>query len=611
MFETLAITAVHWAFSSLLIVDRLIEPQTTVHFLEFCASGNLPNGKVTKLPLLGEDEFPQWNRPYNEWAPDPYNLSEDLMSQISLRIGSAEDFSRLEVVAYNVHSWKSTFWDDMVPISPTQWQAKGLDKPENFGLACEYLSAAIAVFEYLNVEKIQKNLKETYNLLYDDFSYFDKAINSQRSSAGITETISMAALWEEYIRTHYQTITTRAHSWVISHIEELRGPILRDRAMHKPPSEDTYSPEQWTLTNKLHLLAELTVTSDFTILIPMDGYKGYSAPDLVEDIRSPSFDIRRKAAAATVKSLTNFNIVREIALSLNSTRLGTANPESILQTLNCQIAAQTQVRHMIRGNPEPLPPPAWIMRIQKLMDSAKSTEEDPEPYKPPKFTMYKLVYGKTDEEWNTFMQKLEADMNNWGDGIDGANQIKGLLKLEWFDGEELGIPEDDVDAAAKHFEKMREAEDFSQRNLLDYDLLVIDNAAFSSYMTDKFSMPSADNSGLHPSDFQPFVLQVSSDYDPEDPDLRKDELPGWKGRMRVLGSLVWSDIYASASEQSSTHMWRWAMDHPNQVYTGRTVPMQVKAWEEYNSLYAKLWRGSREFAKDLWERWGLNSADEL
>lgn len=79
-----------------------------------------------------------------------------------------------------------------------------------------------------------------------------------------------------------------------------------------------------------------------------------------------------------------------------------------------------------------------------------------------------------------------------------------------------------------------------------------------------------------------FVLAVDADYDAEEGIERPDESPGYNGQMRVLGSLVWGDLYALISSQS-THLdglWPLAMNHPNQVYHGPTLPwnVEIKPW---------------------------------
>ncbi|GAB1209722.1 hypothetical protein APSETT445_008503 [Aspergillus pseudonomiae] len=103
--------------------------------------------------------------------------------------------------------------------------------------------------------------------------------------------------------------------------------------------------------------------------------------------------------------------------------------------------------------------------------------------------------------------------------------------------------------------------------------LVIDDACVASYMGDSYSaatefIPSGDHSG--------FVLAVDAQYDPKEGIERPDESPGYYGQMRILGNLIWGDLYAMLSSQSALleDLWPLAINHPNGVYTGPTVPMQ-------------------------------------
>lgn len=112
--------------------------------------------------------------------------------------------------------------------------------------------------------------------------------------------------------------------------------------------------------------------------------------------------------------------------------------------------------------------------------------------------------------------------------------------------------------------------------------LVIDDASYSSYTTDDYSVPP-NSAGFFAADFKPFVLAVDAQYDHKNPYICEKEAPGYKGEMRILGSLVWSDLYSRLVDLSPFSMWAYARDHPNQVYTGPTVPLQVDAWRKYTS----------------------------
>jgi hypothetical protein len=63
--------------------------------------------------------------------------------------------------------------------------------------------------------------------------------------------------------------------------------------------------------------------------------------------------------------------------------------------------------------------------------------------------VYRLTYGQTETEWAAFVKKLDAHVSDWGKGQTGSSAIKPYLKLHWFNGKDLGIPEGDIDAAKK------------------------------------------------------------------------------------------------------------------------------------------------------------------
>lgn len=88
-------------------------------------------------------------------------------------------------------------------------------------------------------------------------------------------------------------------------------------------------------------------------------------------------------------------------------------------------------------------------------------------------------------------------------------------------------------------------------------------------------------SGVLAGDFGGFVIAIDPSFDPVEGISRPDESPNYHGQMRVLGSLVWGDIYAQLDSQSAEldDLWPLAMHHPNQIYVGPTTPLQVSNWQ--------------------------------
>lgn len=126
--------------------------------------------------------------------------------------------------------------------------------------------------------------------------------------------------------------------------------------------------------------------------------------------------------------------------------------------------------------------------------------------------------------------------------------------------------------------------------------LAVDSASFASYTTNTYE-PTV--SEFLPSDFSGFVLAVDPSFDPKEGPSRPDESPGFNGQMRVLGSLVWGDLYALLVSQSAAleDLWPLARHHPNQVYVGPTAPLEVYKWLAQNSIGWNFLREALNYAK--------------
>lgn len=130
-----------------------------------------------------------------------------------------------------------------------------------------------------------------------------------------------------------------------------------------------------------------------------------------------------------------------------------------------------------------------------------------------------------------------------------------------------------------------------------------------SYTDDAFTTSYTKDKGLLKGDFQGLVLAVDPDFDEsatasesadgtakEDP--QEEALP-YQGQMRILGNLVWSELYPMLMLQSvgMQHLWLQARDHPLKVYTGPTVPSQVEPWKERNAIKTHMMDSFVEFLK--------------
>lgn len=62
------------------------------------------------------------------------------------------------------------------------------------------------------------------------------------------------------------------------------------------------------------------------------------------------------------------------------------------------------------------------------------------------FVIYRNIYSKSDAEWATFVEKLEAGLSRGWDGVLDPDNVKRKATLHWIDGKKENIHEDDIEA---------------------------------------------------------------------------------------------------------------------------------------------------------------------
>ena len=432
----------------MVLVDRILEPQTIAHFLSFALGQPLPNGTQPSVPRLTEDEIPFIAQANFSPGTDDIPLIDRVMS----RIGSETDGTRLCLVGKNIQSLKSRLWEGIAPLSAQRWKEQELHRSRYFDFAIQHLSAVVAVFQYLNEPVVRSNLRKTFNLIYEHWESLDNVLNRHRKEKGL-EKISVAGLWTMYMASHFEVMTERAHRWVIGHVDALRAPLLQSLASHRPLLDLRGMPDplQWKYTDRLHMLLEVSVAADFTIMIPMDGYKGYTPPERErpgpEALYAADCVQRGKAYAERVKSLSHQFLIRDALASGGGGSASQTSGESYRQSGMQQIESQEHVRREMRGVPvEPLFQEPWITAsLSRIQNASKRNEVEIHG-----LVVYRLTYGQTETEWMGFVEKLEAHISGWDEGQTGSDAIKPHLRLQWLDGNELGIPEGDIEAAKRY-----------------------------------------------------------------------------------------------------------------------------------------------------------------
>ncbi|KAL4902917.1 hypothetical protein BDW74DRAFT_54542 [Aspergillus multicolor] len=584
---SLAITHVHNANQDMPLVDRVIEPQTIAHFLSFCCEGTLPDGKTTTLELLKGAELSLLDE-----IPETDNNALNFMDRVMSRIGSLEDEARMTIVGRNIWSVKNRAWAGIIPLSEERWAEKGLSHPDNFDTAAQYLSSVLSAFEYLNRPRVQDNMRDTFNLISLHWGEFETYVNARREEG--QKSVRLRKLWAEFIAAHFELVTTRAHRWVLAHVDALRDPLVRELGIYRPPNLDEIDTVQWRIMDRLHTLGEIAGVADYTIMLPMHGYHGCVTPSvppgILPSLRSPSWDVRCKAYGPYLKNISRAQKVQETIERVNrgAPRPPIADPVEFQRTIRLQISCQARVRREIRGEDvEPVPKEPWIPDVLRSVKTGEARVG---------FVVYRLTYGQGEAEWRAFRENFEAHVSDWGRGQTGSSALKPYLKLLWRDGRECGIPEGDVEAAKRHYlatypdskgKEFSQFPDTTPLTLLDSinrrAFLAVDAASYTSYTSSSYKpcIPA-----IPTGDFTGFVLAVDPDFDPAEGPDRPDETPGFYGQLRVLGSLVWGDLFGMLASQCAIleDLWPLALDHPDHVYAGPLVPLVLKAWRVHNGL---------------------------
>lgn len=436
--------------SHLWVVDRILEPQTVIHFLEFACRDQVRPGEDTPRPLFSPGEIQLLQTPMSEWAPAPFNEERrSIGEKIIASIGSYEDPRRLIPISKELMAMKSRVWEGIMPLSERRWLELGLDSPENFGDACQFIASVINVFHYLNIGHIRENLRGAYNQIWEYLGQFDKALAGIKSDASLRG-VSAAALWHDYIKEHYAFITDRSHRWVIDHIERIRAPVLAQLEVTADPSPAGPgpagpSPAEMKLLDQIHDLANSMSQADSAIFLPMDGYRGGSQPVRVEAKPDTSHQYREKPitfSASTDNRKADY-YYRVRYLSRVETWEG-PSPGDFSSVAICrnQICAQQKTRRELRGDPTPAAASElWVSYVNRFLAERRVLQWG--------YVGYRTSKEHGDKEWEEFVTKFNTDIANWGSELQNIEEIRKLCKVEWRDIRDKAAELGDVVAAAQ------------------------------------------------------------------------------------------------------------------------------------------------------------------
>lgn len=622
------------------VVDRLIEPQTPMHFFQACEAGELPGGAKSAYGALHEDAVTLLLSPPSTWAPAPYNAKpQPYIDDIMMRIGSNEDPGRLQAVSKELHFAKSLLWEGIVPLTDQAWRDEHkLDDPANFQQACQLIHEVIHVFKYFDLEPVRDALRDTYNLIHRHLVEFEEAFEAKyaaeppdtvvelKSHSDNTDSnedgghvpppgsrgpVMMGARWAEFMAAHFANMENTAHAWVTRHLDVLKVNVLHGIRTYTPPDIEArgghYDDVQWALTNMWQDLLENQGQADWAICIPLEGYNGMvpgrtatgrpttlaaarqmheegngegAVQDPIPLVIEVSGDERMKQYFYKRRDLQMQKHCQQSMADLLAGRPKLANndPEFIWRGCKIQDDAQREMRVLFRGaGPGPGASEGEAEGKQREQWVVEALDILDARFE---VVVYRTHHGHSDDEWNAFVRKFEDDTNNWGEGVVDADKLKARMKLTWRNiGGELKL--DDTDAIREHFREN------NSKEIRDIDFfLLADEASIESYLhpattTTTVSGETASGPRLLPGDVGGFILAADVDYDPnEDPSPQSDEWPEWAGDVRLRGSMLWGHVMPQYIMQSGCIqlMFPMARLHPRKMYTGPVVKSQLKAW---------------------------------
>jgi hypothetical protein len=126
---------------------------------------------------------------------------------------------------------------------------------------------------------------------------------------------------------------------------------------------------------------------------------------------------------------------------------GFRNRQACLEVCNEGRESRQKIRMEFRGQPSHIGEEHWLSVLKSRMDlSLKHGGPSNQDWG---FVAYRLSYKESGEEWEQFLTKLNADFKCSVECIDASDDIRKKAGLQWLDGKDLGIPENNVAAAKR------------------------------------------------------------------------------------------------------------------------------------------------------------------
>lgn len=586
-------------------------------FGDYAMGGIRPRGGKPSFPLLSREEWTFLNIPYNRWAPAPYNILsyscyDRLMPLVTGQNLDELGYSPRVDVPARLRPLKAKLQLGMAPISHDRWLERKMDEPANYRNLFELMKDVIKLFQWFNNDQVIRVTRDSFNWMVDRHVEFERAANLRREQSGISERLNMAGMWAEYWSDTWTTMSDKTHRWFVDRVDEVSSRAFAeynvaiiaawgDEAKIGEAGKKYYECVQD--------LRALITSIDYTIGIPMTGFKGYSdtgditdlsiseRQDMYRDIMSSMpfehqaaiLDAQDKAEAEERANPPSFAEQMDIMGQLTKP----AHPrfrdtKNLLGHYEEGKRNRDETRMTLRGEPELPEQEHWITILRERMDwylqNNYRTEEDRKMHKWG-FVLYRLTYDESEEEWASFMEKFTKDISRSGQWIAGADKIIERAGVTLIDGRDHGIPEGDIEAAKRHFKTTYTMLPTLGR-MWTQDFLVVDKQSYRSYtepLKEEIRPPPPYGPGFGCNGGH--VRLVDTTFDQLPKDMLDSQSPGYKGQMKVLSTLVFEELYPLLATLSVRPfgLWPAARLHPREVYVGATDASQ-EGWWEFNRI---------------------------
>ncbi|KAK4209125.1 hypothetical protein QBC37DRAFT_391477 [Rhypophila decipiens] len=624
-------------------------------FLTFLMHNKLPNGRVNPLPSLTPDEYALLLKPFNQWAPAPFNnrsIPQESAAILFLsafggleelfafgRIIAGGRFEGIPMLTYDLSFLKQRAWGGLVPLSNRRWEEKKLDQSDEtktFLKALDYLES-IYVFLAINLPGELVRMGRAYNRVYDHLARFDEALAAYRAQRPQTKDPSSqgkaAELWAEFFFSRVEYMLARTRQWYMSHANTMYAQVLRE-LQTRPPQQPG---EEDMVIRRLMMLLKHRIEAEITFQLPLHGLKNplfhwklQCNPPIIdweEHVRSagklpipqgifPDAMLYRE----TVFTNRYFHFFNERTKSTGRDGLEahrwdpseTARKAAVAWAALDQVSSEMQPASAMAT---PITEELWITQLKPYL-SEYPPDRAATKYTHWGFVAYRLDYSHSEAEWEAFLDKFNSDTAAWSSmhgNVLGAEQVKDSCKIIWINGNDYGIPEGDVATARSHYKSLCDSKSPLIEGLLTPpDFLVADSFCINSYI--KYSRPGA-HEHADSADFLPeIVVAQSGELDTAKiAHLDKHGAPGYNGAVLVACSALFEDVFPALfmNLYQLADLWPVAVNHPGTVYLGAPLAgYQVNGWFKFRmELYKVLqeqqqipgpWKGEKDSPLGAW-----------